>query len=81
MDRIAVSGTVDAGSIPAWSAKIQRPLQHTDKSSAGKQRQPAELVAKVFLLGEAGKQRPPAELISEGLLSGVDLVSSASLRN
>jgi hypothetical protein len=26
-------------------------LQHTDKSSAGKQRQPAELVAKVFLLG------------------------------
>ena len=22
MDRIAVSGTVDAGSIPAWSAKV-----------------------------------------------------------
>lgn len=26
MDRIAVSGTVDAGSIPAWSARQSEPL-------------------------------------------------------
>ena len=28
MDRIAVSGTVDAGSIPAWSANVHTPLPY-----------------------------------------------------
>ena len=32
MDRIAVSGTVDAGSIPAWSAKIKKLLQRTNSN-------------------------------------------------
>ncbi len=35
MDRIAVSGTVDAGSIPAWSANVHTPtLLASNRSSA-----------------------------------------------
>ena len=73
MDRIAVSGTVDAGSIPAWSATYKGLLKCTNRSSAGKQRQPAELISEGLSsgVGTAGKQRPPAELVAKAFILGV----------
>ena len=32
MDRMAVSGTVDAGSIPAWSANVKSLSQRTNSA-------------------------------------------------
>ena len=56
MDRIAVSGTVDAGSIPAWSATYKDLLKCTNKSSAGKQRPPAELISEGLFSGEVASK-------------------------
>ena len=74
MDRIAVSGTVDAGSIPAWSAKVTT-LCDMYEQVLGGLCPPAELISqRVVYFVQA------AELISEGLLRGV-MASEARLRN
>ena len=71
MDRIAVSGTVDAGSIPAWSAKVTT-LCDMYGQVLGEHSSPAELISQ-----RVDSCVQPAELISEGLFSGV----KARLRN
>ena len=66
MDRIAVSGTVDAGSIPAWSAKVTT-LCDMYEQVLGGLCPPAELISQrvdyfVWLSATTGKNRHTYEI-------------------